>query len=415
MPRLTVTGGPVLEGTVCASGSKNAALPLLAASLLMEGEFTFHNVPNLDDTLTMVKMLNTLGISAETQSGNKVKLIPSKKIKHIAPYDLVTSMRASFFVAGPVLGRTGFAKVPMPGGCTIGSRPIDIHLKGFEALGAKIRLEHGFVELRAQRLKGTRIYLDFPSVGATENLMMAACYADGETVIENAAKEPEIQDLERFLNLCGAQVQGSGTSQIRVKGVSQLIGRDYHVMPDRIEAGTLLVAGAITRGDVLVNGAHAQDIEPLIQKLRECGFKLDVQDTSVRVTYNGQVKPTLIETLPFPGFPTDMQAQMMSLLVLANGNSVVKETIFENRFRHAHELVRMGAHIQIDGGTAFISGVKQLNGAEVKITDLRAGAALILAGLVADGDTTVYGMKHLYRGYDGLPEKLKSLGARFKD
>jgi UDP-N-acetylglucosamine 1-carboxyvinyltransferase len=412
MSRLIVKGGQTLSGSIAISGAKNAALPILAASILLDGETELLNVPRLMDTLTMVRMLNALGLRAEYHQNNIVKIWNTKKIRHIAPYELVTAMRASFFVAGPLLAKTGFAKVPLPGGCSIGSRPINLHLKGFKKLGAQINIEHGFVEMKAKRLKGARIYLDFPSVGATENIMMAGCFAEGQTIIENAAREPEILDLGNFLIKAGAKIIGLGTPIITVNEVPRLNGISHTTLPDRVEAGTILIAGAITGGDVTITKANPIDIEPLTQKLQECGFKLTFTKDSIRITGNGSIKPVDIETLPFPGFPTDMQAQMMSLLCIANGTSIVKETIFENRFMHAQELQRMGANIKIENNNAIVTGVKKLSGAEVKITDLRAGAALILAGLVADGETTVYGLNHLNRGYENLPFKLCSLGGR---
>ena len=381
---------------------------------MVEGEITLTNVPYLMDVSIMLRMLNALGVRAEYRDHDAVMVWNTKKVRHIAPYDLVTSMRASFFVAGPLLSKTGYAKVPLPGGCSIGARPIDIHLKAFKQLGAEISMEHGFVELKAKRLKGTVIRLDFPSVGATENVMMAACFAEGETIIENAAREPEVDDLGGFLNAAGAQVTGFGTSTITIKGVSRLkgTGGPYSIIPDRVEAGTLIIAGAITKGDVRVERVNIEHLEPLLTVLRQGGLLFDQGDDWVHVKPSPRFKAVDVETEPFPGFPTDMQAQLMALLCVAEGRSVVKETIFENRFMHCRELMRMGAQIKIDEHIAVITGTNQLSGAEVKITDLRAGAALILAGLVAEGYTNVYGMKHLKRGYYNLPGKLESLGAR---
>lgn len=412
MPRLSLEGGHILTGNVKASGAKNAALPLLAATILMDGECLLSNVPDLHDINTMIKMLNALNVRAEYGPNNQIKITNTKKVRHIAPYDLVTAMRASFFVAGPLLAKTGFAKVPLPGGCSIGSRPIDLHLKGFKALGAKVSIEHGFVELQCKQLIGTRFYMDFPSVGATENIMMAATLAQGQTIIENVAQEPEITDLGHFLIAAGASITGLGTSTITVNGTKTLTGTHHRVIPDRIEAGTLLIAGAITKGDVTVFDAIPDHNEPLLQKLKECGLGLEIHPDRVRVFYQDQPTAVDIETLPFPGFPTDMQAQMMALLTVAKGTSIITESIFENRFMHADELMRMGANIKLNNRSALITGTPILSGAEVKITDLRAGAALILAGLAAEGITTVHGLKHLRRGYDNLPEKLQSLGAR---
>ncbi len=412
--RLIIDGGHALNGNVSAAGAKNSALPVLAASILTKGNFTIGNVPHLVDVSIMLKMLNALGVRAEFIKSNQVKLCNDRKIRHIAPYELVTSMRASFFVAGPILARTGYAKVPLPGGCAIGTRPLDIHLKGFKAMGVDVSIEHGFVQMMTDHLKGNRIYLDFPSVGATENIMMAATLADGQTIIENVAQEPEIIDLANFLNTAGADIQGAGGSTIVVNGKSELNGKDFDIIPDRVEVGTLMIAAAITNGDVFIEGAVADHIEPLIRKLKESGVIVDVSEKGIRVKGTGVIQSVDIETMPFPGFPTDMQAQFMSLLCVASGVGIVTETIFENRFMHVNELSRMGANIRVDQRQAIVQGVDQLCGAEVKITDLRAGAALIIAGLVADGETSVYGLTHLRRGYHDLPQKLRDLGAVIK-
>lgn len=409
--RLFLKGGVPLQGTVMASGAKNAALPILAASILAKGNYIIGNVPPLMDVTIMLKMLNALGVRAELSQGNIVKICNDRKIRHIAPYELVTAMRASFFVAGPILARTGFAKVPLPGGCAIGTRPLDIHLKGFKAMGVDVSIEHGFVQMMTNHLKGNRIYLDFPSVGATENIMMAATLAEGTTIIENAAQEPEIVDLANFLNTAGANVTGAGSSTIHIEGKTELRGQDFSIIPDRVEVGTLMIAAAVTQGDVYIDGACPDHIEPLIRKLKEAGADVNVQPSGIRVRSEKRLNSVDIETLPFPGFPTDMQAQFMSLLCIATGTGVVTETIFENRFMHVNELMRMGANIRVDQRQAIIEGVDQLYGAEVKITDLRAGAALIIAGLVADGETSVYGLNHLRRGYHDLPQKLRGLGA----
>lgn len=409
--RLFIKGGVPLQGTVQASGAKNAALPILAASILAKGNYIIGNVPPLMDVTIMLKMLNALGVRAELSHGNIVKVCNDRKIRHIAPYELVTAMRASFFVAGPILARTGFAKVPLPGGCAIGTRPLDIHLKGFKAMGVDVSIEHGFVQMMTNHLKGNRIYLDFPSVGATENIMMAATLAEGITIIENAAQEPEIVDLADFLNTAGSNVTGAGSSTIHIEGKTELKGQDFSIIPDRVEVGTLMIAAGATKGDVFIDGACPDHIEPLIRKLKEAGAEVDVLANGIRVSGEKRLSSVDIETLPFPGFPTDMQAQFMSLLCIATGTGVVTETIFENRFMHVNELMRMGANIRVDQRQAIIEGVDQLYGAEVKITDLRAGAALIIAGLVADGETSVYGLNHLRRGYHDLPQKLRGLGA----
>ena len=412
MPRLSFKGGVPLKGTVAASGAKNAALPLLAATIMMSGKSSFSNVPQLEDIRIMIQMLNSLDIHTEYTEDNQLTIRNHRKVKHIAPYEFVTAMRASFFVAGPILAKTGYAKIPLPGGCLIGKRPVDIHLDGFKQLGAKIVLEHGFVGLTASQLKGTEIRLPFPSVGATENIMMAACLASGTTTIFNAAQEPEVDDLVQLLTQAGARISGKGTSTLCINGVTQLNGvQNYTVISDRIEIGTLLIASAITKGDITVTGVNPAHQTALLEVLSACGCQLTVTPTTIRCQGPEEIRPIHIKTQPFPGFPTDMQAQLMALLTLANGDSTISEAIFENRFMHVPELNRMGANIQINGGVAHIRGVSQLSGAEVKITDLRAGAALILAGLAAAKTTTVHGLRHLYRGYYELPEKLAALGA----
>lgn len=414
MTRLTIEGGFKLKGIVRVSGAKNAVLPILAACIMLDGQTVLENVPYLNDVSIMVRMLNALGVRTEYYHHDKLKIWNKNKIRHMAPYELVTSMRASFFVAGPLLAKTGLAKVPLPGGCSIGSRPVDIHLKGFEALGAKVSIEHGFVSMQAKKLRGGPVPLGFPSVGATENLMMAAALAEGRTVIQNVAKEPEIIDLANFLNQAGAKIEGAGTSTITVEGVEKLQGLDaYPIIPDRIEAGTLIIAAALCGDEVRIEGVVPGHLEAVLDKLKKCGVKFEVEPHAIIVKENkDRFKAVDIETAPYPGFPTDMQAQMMTLLTVADGKSIVKEKIFENRFMHARELMRMGAKIKLDDHNAVITGVESLSGAEVKITDLRAGAALILAGLVAQGYTNVYGLEHLHRGYDQLDEKLKSLGAK---
>ena len=414
MPRLTIEGGAVLNGSVRASGAKNAALPILAACIMFDGDTCLTNVPFLNDVSIMIRMLNALGVHTEYHNNDEVRISNYHKVRHIAPYELVTAMRASFFVAGPILAKTGFAKVPLPGGCSIGARPVDIHLKGFKALGAEITMEHGFVQLQAKRLKGASITLDFPSVGATENLMMAACLSDGQTCISNAAREPEIDDLAHILIAAGGQISGVGTSCLTIQGVPALHGvKNFRVIPDRVEAGTLLIAGAITGGDVTVTDMNPRHLSSVLTLMKNCGVELEIGDTWVRVKPSGRPKAINFSTEPYPGFPTDMQAQMMSLLCIAEGESVIEEHIFENRFMHARELMRMGSKISLTTHKAIVTGVPLLSGAEIKITDLRAGAALILAGLVAQGKTTVYGMTHLKRGYYNLPGKLESLGATF--
>lgn len=416
MRKALVTGGKRLSGTVTISGSKNAALPLLAASILVHGETTLTNVPNLLDVITMIRVLRALGLKAEYFEPNTVKVYTNSTIKHVAPYELVTKMRASFFIIGPILARMGLAKVPLPGGCNIGSRPVNLHIKGLEALGAQVSMEHGFVIVKANKLKGAKIYLDFPSVGATETIMMAATYSEGETILENAAQEPEIADLASFLNKCGARIEGAGNESIKITGVGRLKGADYRVMPDRIEASTLMVAGAITKGDVTLNGVVEQHVEPVIRKLQDAGAEVTVSGDQVRVKVKDGIRSTDVKTMPYPGFPTDVQPQFTSLMSMANGTSVVTETVFENRFMHVHELKRMGADIQIEGQSAIIKGVKKLSGCPVRASDLRAGAALVLAGLAAEGETLVDDVERfIERGYEDLVGKLNSLGGSLQE
>jgi len=410
-----IKGPSKLSGEVSASGSKNAALPLLAATLMLEGETTLSNVPKLLDISTMLKVLRALGLRAEYYNSDKVK-IWSKEVKHVAPYELVTKMRASFFVIGPLLAKKLLAKVPLPGGCAIGSRPVDIHLKGLQALGAKIRMEHGFVIAQADELIGTNIYMDFPSVGATETIMMAATLATGKTIIENVAREPEIINLADFLNACGAKIRGAGTERIEIDGVKELRGANFAVIPDRIEALTLILAGAITRSSIVVKKLIPEHLDAALKKLTEAGFIIESGADWVKVSPSkNPLKSLEITTLPYPAFPTDAQAQFSSLLATIPGTSFIKETVFENRFMHVPELCRMGAKIKIDHQTAIIEGVQSLSGAPVRISDLRAGAALFLAGIVAEGETIVEdGEKHLERGYEDLSGKLISLGANIE-
>jgi UDP-N-acetylglucosamine 1-carboxyvinyltransferase len=364
----------------------------------------------------MIRVLRALGLRAEYSHPNTVRVWVNHNVKHVAPYELVTKMRASFFIIGPLLAKTGFAKVPLPGGCAIGSRPVNIHLKGLEALGAKVELEHGFVIVKAKKLKGDRILLDFPSVGATENVMMAAALAEGDTVIENAAREPEIVDLAEYLIKAGALISGAGTETIQVTGVNSLQAADWRVIPDRIEAGTLMCAAAIAGGEVLVKGVHLPHVESTIIKLKEAGVGVREEVSGVRITAPGKLKAVDIKTQPFPGFPTDMQSQLVSLLSLAEGTSVVTESVFENRFMHVHELKRMGADIRLEGSSAIITGVPKLQGAPVKARDLRAGAALMIAGMAAEGETLIEDIdRFIERGYDKLDQKLRGLGADIRE
>jgi len=411
--KLVIQGGIPLKGTVRVSSAKNAVLPVIAATLLSEGPCTLHDIPQLADVNSICRVIEHLGARV-ARSNNDLTISVPDLTEVEAPYEYVRLMRASFLVMGPLLARGGRAVIPLPGGCAIGARPIDLHLKGFEALGAKIIYRHGCIEAVAGRLAGNRIYLDFPSVGATENVLMAATLAKGNTVIENAAEEPEIVDLANFLNAMGARIKGAGTKVIKVEGVSRLNGTAHTVIPDRIEAGTFLTAAAITGGDVLVNNVICDHLKPVTAKLREAGAKVEEGDNWIRVVVNGDLRAVDIKTMPYPGFPTDMQPQMMALLCLARGTSVVTETIFENRFMHAFELKRMGAKIKLEGHTAVIEGAACLTGAPVKATDLRAGAALVLAGLAAKGSTEISNVFHIDRGYDRLEEKLRGLGARIQ-
>lgn len=409
--KLIVRGGRRLFGTVRVSGAKNAVLPVIAATLLGTTPSTLEDIPDLEDVRTIAEVLEHLGASVRIEPGTLY--IDCTKITALeAPYELVRKMRASFLVMGPLLAREGCAKISLPGGCAIGTRPIDLHLKGFEALGAEIITGHGFIEARApQGLTGARIYLDFPSVGATENIMMAASMAKGQTIIENPAEEPEIVDLANMLNHMGANIRGAGTNLIRIEGVSELKGACHAVIPDRIEAGTYMVAAAMTGGDVYVENALIEHLKPVIAKLKEAGVVIEEDINGVRVRGTGMIRSVDIKTLPYPGFPTDMQAQLMALMTIAQGTSIVTETVFENRFMHVDELKRMGASIKIDGRSAVVEGVAKLTGCQVKATDLRAGAAMVLAGLVAEGQTEISYIHHIDRGYDNLVEKFRGIGA----
>lgn len=412
MEKIIVQGGTRLKGRVKVHGAKNAVLPLITASILASrGTITIDDVPLLEDVKTITETLNSLGVEAGL--GDDSVTINAEQLSNTtAPYELVRKMRASILVMGPLLARKKHARIPLPGGCAIGSRPIDLHLKGFEAMGVQFEVAQGYVEgFVPDRLKGANIYLDFPSVGATQNLMMAATLAEGRTVIGNAACEPEIVDLANFLNAMGAKVRGAGTDEIRIDGVDFLRGTEYTVIPDRIEAGTYMVAAAITRGDVFVEGAISDHLVPLIAKLREMGVTVLDGDNGIHVSAKGDLKPVDVKTLPYPGFPTDLQSQMMALQLSAKGTSMITETVFENRFMHVEEFKRMNAHIKIDGRSAVIEGGYQLSGAQVKSTDLRAGASLVLAGLIADGVTEVTELKHIDRGYVDLVGKLQKLGA----
>ena len=413
MEKLIVKGGNRLVGAVKTSGAKNAVLPIIAASILGTTPSHLDEVPMLEDVHTISEVLKCLGLAVECSPEKNVLDIDSTEItSYEAPYELVRTMRASVLVMGPLLARIGKARISMPGGCAIGARPIDIHLKGFEALGVKIEQGHGYIEASApEGLKGTSIYFDFPSVGATENIMMAASLAEGTTILENAAEEPEIVDLANYLNKMGAKIRGAGTDTIRIEGVDKLHGADYTIIPDRIEAGTYMIAAAMTGGDIVVENVLPEHQKPLIAKLREAGAVVEEDIDKVRVIGKNPLKAVSIKTLPYPGFPTDMQAQMMAMMVIAEGRSKVTETVFENRFMHVVELNRMGAQISTEGRSAVIDGPCKLTGCDVRATDLRAGAAMILAGLVAEGTTRIGDLHHIDRGYENIVAKLKNLGA----
>ncbi len=411
MEKIIINGGKKLSGSVKVSGSKNAVLPIIIASILAEGESVIYDVPDLTDVHILKDILTELG--AKVDFKNNIFKIDTKGINSWeASYESINKMRASVLVMGPLLAKFGRVRVAMPGGCAIGTRPIDLHLKGFESLGAKISLEQGFVSaINDNRLKAGKIYLDFPSVGATENIMMAAVLAEGVTTIENAAEEPEIVDLANFLNSMGGNVKGAGTNVIKITGVPGLKGAEHTVIPDRIEAGTYLIAGAVTGSCITIENVISHHIKPIIAKLRDCGVEIEEKDSSLIITKIDKIKSTDIKTMPYPGFPTDMQSVFSVLMCVSEGTSIITETVFENRFMHIDELKRMGASVKIEGKSAVIEGVDSLSGCQVKATDLRAGAALILAGLVSEGKTEVLDVYHIFRGYENIIEKFKNLGA----
>ena len=412
MEKLVIRGGKPLEGTVRVSGAKNAVLPIIVASMLGTTESVLTEIPKLDDVHTVCEVISSLGVHISQPEEGTLVIDASQLTSTAAPYDLVRRMRASFLVMGPLLARKGRAKISLPGGCSIGARPIDLHLKAFEAMGAVIHLENGDIEASVEGgLKGAQIYLDFPSVGATENVLMAASLAEGKTVLENAAEEPEIVDLATYLNSMGANIRGAGTNVIRIEGVKELHGATHAVIPDRIEAGTFMVGAAMTGGNVYVENALSEHLKPLVAKLKEVGATVEEDIDGMRVIGHKPLRPADIKTLPYPGFPTDMQAQFMALTTICEGTSVITETVFENRFMHVDEFKRMGAKIRIEGRSAIVEGVAKLKGADVNATDLRAGAALVLAGLVAEGKTKVGYLYHIDRGYDNLVQKLQRLGA----
>ncbi|HVS27341.1 MAG TPA: UDP-N-acetylglucosamine 1-carboxyvinyltransferase [Burkholderiales bacterium] len=414
MDKLVIQGGAPLSGEVRISGAKNAALPILCASLLTREPLRIENVPHLRDVTTTLNLLAQMGVGVSLHEKMTVELTAQKLANRVAPYELVKTMRASILVLGPTLARAGEARVSLPGGCAIGLRPVDLHIKGLQAMGAEMVIEHGYINARSKRLKGARILMDLVSVTGTENLMMAATLAEGTTVIENAAREPEVVDLANCLNAMGACIRGAGSEVISIEGAKELHGARYRIMPDRIETGTFLVAAAATGGSVRLRETRADILGAVLDKLGEAGAHVESGEDWVGVKMNGELKATNVRTAPYPGFPTDMQAQFMVLNSVARGVATVTETIFENRFMHVQELKRMGANIEVEGNTALVKGVPRLDGAKVMATDLRASASLVLAGMVARGETVVDRVYHLDRGYECIQEKLSQLGARIR-
>ena len=409
-----IQGGVPLSGEICISGAKNAALPILCAGLLTADTLTLSNVPHLRDVTTMLTLLGQMGVEVSLDEKNSVSLRGGNIHNPVAPYEMVKTMRASILVLGPLLARFGVARVSLPGGCAIGSRPVDLHIKGLQAMGAEIDIEHGYIVARAKRLTGARIFMDMVSVTGTENLMMAAALADGTTVIENSAREPEVVDLAICLNAMGARVEGAGGDIITIQGLDKLHGAHHSIIPDRIETGTYLVAAAACGGRVKLKNVRPDTLDAVLEKLREAGAHIELGDDWVQIERNGPLKSANIRTAPHPAFPTDMQAQFMALNCIADGSATIIETIFENRFMHVQELIRLGASIETQGNTAIVRGVPRLDGAIVMATDLRASASLVIAGLVAQGETTVERIYHIDRGYECIEEKLSQLGARIK-
>jgi UDP-N-acetylglucosamine 1-carboxyvinyltransferase len=412
MDKLKITGGRPLEGEVRISGAKNAALPIMCAALLTGQPLTLTNVPRLRDVSTMARLLGEMGLRVEASPEGRVRLHAPAIKEPTASYELVKTMRASVLVLGPLLARCGRAKVSLPGGCAIGARPVDQHVKGLEAMGATIAIEHGYMHAAAARLRGARIVMDLVTVTGTENLMMAAALAEGETLIENAAREPEVVDLARCLTAMGASIEGAGSDVVRIVGVRSLGGGEYQVMPDRIETGTYLAAAAATGGKVRLTGAAPESLDATLEKLRESGARIRIEKSAIELEASEKPYAVSVRTAPYPGFATDMQAQFMALATIARGTALITETIFENRFMHALEMQRLGADIRLEGNTAVVNGVERLQGAKVMATDLRASAGLVIAGLVAEGDTVVDRIYHLDRGYEALETKLSALGAR---
>lgn len=412
LERITIAGGVPLQGEVCVSGSKNAALAIMAGAVLASEPVILHNLPRITDIYTMMAMLRRLGTVVEFIHPRSL-LIDASHISHLeAPHNLVTRMRASFSVTGPLVTRFGFARVPLPGGCDIGARPVDFHIKGLRLLGARVEMDGDFVTAEATRLKGNTIYLDYPSAGATQHLMTAAVLAEGTTVIENAAEEPEVVDLANFLITLGARIEGHGTRRITIEGVPRLHGGEYTIVPDRLEAATYAIAAAMTRGNVTLTNANPEHMTPVLLKLQEAGVQIETDEAGVHVQLRGRPKAVNIKTMPHPGFPTDIQQPMTALLCVAEGVSIVTETVYERRFRYVEELKKMGADIEQENRTAVVRGVEKLYGATVQATDLRAGAALVIAGLGAEGETTIENIYHIDRGYEDLVAKMQSLGAQ---
>ncbi|NNM81157.1 MAG: UDP-N-acetylglucosamine 1-carboxyvinyltransferase [Burkholderiales bacterium] len=414
MQKLAIVGGAPLKGEIRISGAKNAALPILCATLLSPEPLVVENVPHLKDVTTMIGLLAQMGVAVTLESPARVELSGASITNPVAPYELVKTMRASILVLGPLLARTGEATVSLPGGCAIGLRPVDLHIKGLQAMGAEIQVENGYIHARAARLHGARIFMDLVSVTGTENLMMAATLAQGITVIENAAREPEVVDLAQCLIAMGAKISGAGTDTITVEGVERLSGTCYRVMPDRIETGTFLVAGAASRGKVRLCGARSDLLDSVLDKLGEAGAHVEIDEGGITLEMKGRPRSVNVRTAPYPAFPTDMQAQFMVLNAIAEGSAVVTETIFENRFMHAQELCRMGASIEVEGNTAIVRGREHLGGATVMATDLRASASLVVAGLIARGETVIERIYHIDRGYECIEEKLAQLGAKIR-
>jgi len=415
MAKIVISGGVPLDGDVWISGAKNAVLPILAATLLADEPVTIGNVPHLHDVTTTMELLGQMGVQLVVDERMRIHVDPRPAKNYFAPYDLVKTMRASILVLGPLVARFGEAVVSLPGGCAIGSRPVNLHIKGLEALGADVQVENGYIRAKAKRLRGAKVVMDLVTVTGTENIMMAATLASGTTVIENAAQEPEVVDLANCLISMGAKIEGAGTNTIIVHGVERLHGTDYDVLPDRIETGTFLVAGAITGGRVVAKRARPKTLDVVLAKLEDAGAQIDITDDSITLDMKGKrPKAVNVTTAPYPAFPTDMQAQFTALNAVAEGVGLVTETVFENRFMHVHELHRLGADIQVEGNTAIIKGVDHMSGAPLMATDLRASASLVLAGLVAQGDTTVDRIYHIDRGYECIEEKLSGLGARIR-